>query len=61
MFRSSCMTLAEALELYLRLEGVNKGKVFRRGAERDIQSPLDVLSDRNLDEYSSSVAAACRD
>ena len=59
--QSSCMTLSEALELYLRLKGVNKGKVFRRGAERNIQSVVKVLSDRPLDEYSSSDAAAYRD
>ena len=59
--KSSCMTLAEALELYLRLKGINKGKVFQRGAERNIQSVVDVLSDRPLDEYSSSDAAAYRD
>ena len=59
--QSSCMTITDALELYLRLKGVNKGKVFRRGAERNIQSVVDVLSDRPLDEYSSSDAAAYRD
>ena len=59
--QSSCITLSEALELYLRLKGVNKGKVFQRGAERNIQSVVDVLSDRPLDEYSSSDAAAYRD
>jgi len=59
--QSSCMTLSEALELYLRLKGFNKGKVFRRGAERNIQSVIDLLSDRPLDEYSSSDAAAYRD
>ena len=55
------MTLSEALELYLRLKGINKDKVFRRGAERNIQSVVDVLSNRPLDEYSSSDAAAYRD
>ena len=59
--QSSCMTLSDALELYLRLKGVNKGKVFRRGAERNIRSVVDVLSDRPLDEYASSDAAAYRD
>ena len=59
--QSSCMTLSEALELYLRLKGINKDKVFRRGAERNIQSVVDVLSNRPLDEYSSSDAAAYRD
>ncbi len=59
--QSSCMTLSEALELYLRLKGVNKDKVFRRGAERNIQSVIDVLSNRHLEEYSSSDAAVYRD
>jgi integrase len=59
--KSSYMTLSDALELYLRLKGVNKGKVFQRGAERNIQSVVDVLGDRPLDEYSSSDAAAYRD
>jgi integrase len=59
--QSSCMTLTEALDLYLRLKGVNKDKTFHRGAERNIQSVVDVLSDRPLDEYSSSDAAAYRD
>ena len=59
--QSSCMTLSEALELYLRLKGFNKGKVFRRGAERNIQSVVDVLSDKPLDEYLSSDAATYRD
>src|SRR6056300_892700 len=61
MSQSSCMTLSEALELYLRLKGVNKDKTFHRGAERNIQSVVDVLSDRPLDEYSSSDAATYRD
>ena len=59
--RSFSITLSDALEPYLRLKGANKDKVFRRGAERNIQSVVDVLSDRPLDEYSSSDAAAYRD
>ena len=59
--RSFCITLSDALGLYLRLKGANKDKVFSRGAERNIQSVVDVLSDRPLDEYSSSDAAAYRD
>ena len=58
---SSCKTLSEALELYLRLKGVGKDKVFHRGAERNVQSVIDVLGDRPLDEYASSDAAAYRD
>jgi hypothetical protein len=34
--QSSCMTLTEALGLYL-MKGVNKGETFHRGAERNIQ------------------------
>jgi integrase len=59
--QSACMSLTAALALYLRLKGVNKGKVFSRGAERNIQSVVDVLGDRPLYEYSSSDAAAYRD
>ena len=58
---SSSMTLSEALELYLRLKGSNKDKVFHRGAERNIQSVIDVLGDRPVDEYASSDAASYRD
>ena len=55
------MTLSEALELYLRLKGSNKDKVFHRGAERNVQSVIDVLGDRPVDEYASSDAASYRD
>ena len=59
--QNNCETLSEAKDLYLRLKGVNKDKTFRRGAERNIQSVIDVLGDRPLDEYSSSDAAMYRD
>jgi len=59
--QSSCMHLTEALELYLRLKGVGKDKVFHRGAERNVKSVIEVLGDRPLDEYASSDAAAYRD
>ena len=58
---SSSMTLSDALELYLRLKGNNKDKVFHRGAERNMQSVIDVLGDRPVDEYASSDAASYRD
>ena len=60
-FHSSCETLSEALELYLRLKGIGKDKTFHRGAERNIQSVIHLLGDRPLDEYSSSDAATYRD
>lgn len=59
--QSSCLHLTEALHLYLRLKGMNKDEVFKRGAERNIQFVVDVLGDRPLAEYSSSDAAAYRD
>ncbi|MGA1186561.1 MAG: DUF6538 domain-containing protein, partial [Candidatus Puniceispirillaceae bacterium] len=40
--QSSCMSLSKALDLYLRLKGINKDKTFHRGAERNIQSVVDV-------------------
>ena len=58
---STSMTLSEALDLYLRLKGSNKDKVFHRGAERNIQSVIDVLGNRPVDEYASSDAASYRD
>ena len=59
--KSSCETLSEALGLYIRLKGVGKDKTFHRGAERNVQSVIELLGDRPLDEYSSSDAAAYRD
>ena len=49
------------MELYLRLKGVGKDKTFHRGAERNIQSVIELLGGRPLDEYSSSDAASFRD
>ena len=59
--KSPFKTLSEALELYLRLKGIGKDKTFHRGAERNIQSVVELLGDRPLDEYSSSDAASYRD
>ena len=39
---------------------MNKDKTFQRGAERNIQSVVNVLSNRPLDKYSSSDSAAYR-
>jgi len=58
---SYCAPLSEALDLYLKLKGVGKDKVFHRGAERNVQSVIEVLGDRPLDEYASSDAASYRD
>ena len=58
---STTQSLSEALELYLRLKGTGKDKVFRRGADRNIGTVIQVLGDRPLDEYSSADAALYRD
>ena len=58
---STCETLSEALQLYLRLKGVGRDKTFHRGAERNIKSVIELLGDRPLGEYSSSDAATYRD
>ena len=60
-FHSTCQTLSEALQLYLRLKGVGRDKTFHRGAERNIKSVIELLGDRPLGEYSSSDAATYRD
>ena len=59
--KSPFKTLSEALELYLRLKGVGRDKTFHRGAERNVQSVVELLGDRPLDGYSSSDAASYRD
>jgi len=58
---SSCMKLSEALEVYLKLKGINKDKTFYMGAKRNIKYVVDLLGDRPLDNYSSSDAARFRD
>ena len=58
---SSCIKLSEALEVYLKLKGVNKDKTFYICANRNIKYVIDLLGDRPLDSYSSSEAASFRD
>jgi len=54
-------TLSEAKELYLRLKGNGKGKVFIRGAERNTQYLTEVAGDKPVDTYTSQDAARFRD
>lgn len=58
---SSVPLLSDALETYLRLKGINKGKAFHRGAQRNIEAVISLLGDRPIDKYSSSDAARFRD
>ena len=54
-------TLSEALDLYLKLKGAGKDKVFIRTANRNIGYVIKVLGDRPIPSYSSSDAASFRD
>ena len=58
---TSLKTLHDALELYLRLKGVGKGKVFHQAADSNIQTVIEVLGDRPVDAYSSFDAESLRD
>jgi integrase len=55
------LLLSEACELYLRLKGVGKDKVFIRTANRNTQYVTNLLGDRPISSYSSSEAAKFRD
>ena len=52
--------LSEACELYLRLKGVDKDKVFIRTAKRNTQYVIGLLDDMPIASYSSSDAATFR-
>ena len=53
--------ISEALELYLRLKGVGKDKVFFRTAKRNIRYVIKVLGNKSLKSYSSSDGGKFRD
>ena len=53
--------LSDACDLYLRLKGIGKDKVFQRTAKRNTAYVIEVLGDRPMDTYSSSDAATFRD
>jgi len=55
------LRLSEACELYLRLKGVGKDKVFIRTAQRNTGYVTKLLGDRPISSYSSNEAAQFRD
>ena len=62
MAKPTCKTkLSDALELYLRLKGVDKSKTFAQTTDRAYRYVIECLGDRALDAYSSSEAASFRD
>ena len=59
--QNNTIHLSEACELYLRLKGVGKDKVFIRTANRNTQYVTNLLGDRPISSYSSNEAAKFRD
>ena len=59
--QNNTIHLSEACELYLRLKGVGKDKVFIRTANRNTQYVTNLLGDRPISSYSSNEAAQFRD
>ena len=59
--QNNTIHLSEACELYLRLKGVGKDKVFIRTANRNTQYVTKLLGDRPISSYSSNEAAQFRD
>ena len=55
------LRLSEACELYLRLKGVGKDKVFTRTANRNTGYVTKLLGDRPISSYSSNEASQFRD
>ena len=54
-------TISDALELYLRLKGIDKDKTFIRTANRNIEYIIKVLGNKSIRSYSSSDASKFRD
>ncbi|MDC1118402.1 tyrosine-type recombinase/integrase [Alphaproteobacteria bacterium] len=59
--QNNTIHLSEACELYLRLKGGGKDKVFIRTANRNTQYVTKLLGDRPITSYSSNEAAQFRD
>ena len=53
--------ISDALELYMKLNGVGKDKVFHRTANRNINYVIKALGNKSLKSYSSSDGAKFRD
>ena len=53
--------LTDALELYLKLKGIDKDKTFIRTANRNTEYVIQVLGNKSVTAYSSSEAAEFRD
>jgi hypothetical protein len=54
-------TILDALNLYLKLKGQGKDKIFHRTATRNIEYVTKVLGNKPIQSYSSSDGAKFRD
>ncbi|MDB4852928.1 tyrosine-type recombinase/integrase [Alphaproteobacteria bacterium] len=59
--KNDTLLLSQACELYLRLKGVGKDKVFIRTANRNTGYVTKLLGDRPISSYTSNEAAQFRD
>ena len=53
--------LTHALDLYLKLKGIDKDKTFIRTAHRNTEYVIQVLGNKSVTAYTSSEAAEFRD
>ena len=53
--------IIDALQLYLKLKGVNKNKIFLRTAHRNVEYIIKVLGNKSIQSYSSLEAGKFRD
>tara|TARA_B110000503_G_scaffold133877_1_gene212030 strand:+ start:122 stop:1279 length:1158 start_codon:yes stop_codon:yes gene_type:complete len=58
---SNILCTSEAQEIYLRVKGSNKGKLFFSHTKRAIGYLIEYLGDRSLDQYTGADAAELRD
>ena len=56
-----CLTLSEAVKLYVNSKGVNRGKLFHAHAQRNFTYLVDVCGDKSLNLYTRKDALKFRD
>jgi integrase len=57
----SSPNINDALDLYLRLKGIDKGKTFKRTANRNVEYIIKVLGNKSIKSYTSIDASKFRD
>ena len=59
--RTPCVSLSEAVAIYLRLKGSNRPVTFQRAAERSCGYVIDICGDKDLLAYTKADATGFRD